>query len=168
MDTTTSGSSSSARAAINEKIEGKFKDLENSFKSRALGKESKQSLVQQLNVLKKTIHTDPKYKKLRGRQREKRKNKWEESRSPKVKNGQVLFMSPPLNLPPSCQKTLNVQFVIITAYLGGKLAEAIDLLLKDLSDVEQYQVLVDEKKEQIMKSLNQIKRVTAPTSNATS
>jgi len=103
-----------SRNAINEKLEGKFKDLENSFRSRAIGTQSKQTLVQQLQVLKKTIHTDAKYKKLR----------------------------------------------------GGKLAEAIDSLLKDLSDVEQHQVLVDEKKEQIMKSLTQLKRVITPSSSS--
>jgi len=96
------------RAEINEKLEGKFKDLEISFKSRAIGTQSKQTLLQQLQILKKAIHTDQKYKKLR----------------------------------------------------GGKLAEAIDELLENLLDVEQQQVLVDEKKEQIMKCVTQLKRVT--------
>jgi len=39
------------------------------------------------------------------------------------------------------------------------LAEIIDELLIHISDVEQQQVLVDEKKEQIMKSLTQLKRI---------
>jgi len=52
-----------SRANLNEKLEGKFKDLESSFRSRAIGSVSKQSLLQQLQVLKKAIHTDPKYKK---------------------------------------------------------------------------------------------------------
>jgi len=97
-----------SRAAINEKLEGKFRDLEISFRSRAIGSQSKQSLLQQLQILKKTIHTDKNYKKLR----------------------------------------------------GGKLTEVIDELLQNLSDMEKQQVLVDEKKEQIMKSVTQFIKTT--------
>jgi len=97
-----------SRAAINEKLEGKFRDLEISFRSRAIGSQSKQSLLQQLQILKKTIHTDKNYKKLR----------------------------------------------------AGKLAEVIDKLLENLSDMEKQQVLVDEKKEQIMKSVTQFIKTT--------